>query len=208
MREVNTVTNEEEALALINHYGFVTLFPIKGTQFPNLYHAIKGTREEKFDKTWTWGYYLAQHKHLHYGKFFRKQVTLISLELFPYFFRLARQRPLGATAQRIRTYLQTHGKTSTTNLRKHLGYQKKEQKPEFFRAIEELHLAFAIAIVKRDPAPQYTNTYDLIERWIPNSFIKKAEPLTIEAAREKIITQLLTNRVITTLTNAKRYISI
>jgi hypothetical protein len=208
MHKANTVTNKAEALALINQYGFLTLFPIKGTQFPNLYHAIKGTREEKFDNTWAWGYQLAQQKQLYYGKFVRKQVTLISLELFPCFLRLARERPLGPAAQHILTYLQAHGKTSTTNLRKHLGYQKKEHKPEFLRAIEELHLAFAIAIVKRDPAPKYTNTYDLIERWIPNSLLKKAETLTVETAREKIITQLLTNDVITTSTDAKRYISI
>jgi hypothetical protein len=208
MREANTVTNKEEALTLINQYGFVTLFPIKGTQFPNLYHAIKGSREEKFDNTWIWGYHLAQHKHLHYGKFFRKQVTLISWELFPYFFRFARKNPLGPTAKRIRTHLQTHGKTSTTNLRKHLGYQKKDQKSEFLRAIEELHLAFTIAIVKRDPAPKHTNTFDLIERWIPNTHLKKAETLTVETAQERIITQQLSTGVITTTADAKRFISI
>ncbi|MFX0170251.1 MAG: hypothetical protein ACFE89_12995 [Candidatus Hodarchaeota archaeon] len=206
MREANTVTCEEEALALVNQYGFVTLFPIKGTQFPNLYHAIKGTREEKFDKTWTWGYQLAQQKHLHYGKFIRKQVTLISLELLPYFLRLARDQKLGTAAQRILAHLQTHGKTSTTNLRKHLGYQQKDQKPEFLHAIDELQLAFAVAIVKRDPYPQYTNTYDLIDRWIPTPILEQAEHLTLETAREKLITQLLTNGVITTPVDAKRYI--
>jgi len=206
MREANTVTNEEEALAFINQHGFVTLFPIKGTPFPNLYHTIKGSPDEKFDKTWTWGYQLSQQKHLHYAKFIHKQVTLISWALLPSFLRLARDQPLGPAAQRIRTHLQTHGKTSTTNLRKHLGYQHKEHKPEFLHAIEELHLAFAIAIVQRDPAPQYTNTYDLIERWIPTSHLKKAQSLTIEAARQKIITTLLTNSVITTPTDAQRYI--
>lgn len=39
MFEENTLMTEEEALRFINKYGFVTLFPIKGFSFPNLYEA-------------------------------------------------------------------------------------------------------------------------------------------------------------------------
>ncbi len=208
MRETNTVTSEDEALMLINFYGIVTLFPIKGTQFPSLYKAIKGNRDEKLNKTWTWGDNLAHTKRLHYGKFIRKQVTLTSLELFPYLLRLARERPLGPHAQRILTHLRKHGRTSTTNLRKALGYHKKEKKSEFIRAIDELQIAFAIAIVDREPAPRHTYTYDLIERWMPPALLKQAKTHPLEEAKKRIITQLLTTGVITTPNQITRYIPI
>jgi len=89
MFEENTLTTEEEALSFINKRGFATLFPIRGFSFPNLYQAIAGmNKDEKFEKAWQWADNLAQMKRVHYGKFVRKQVTLISLEMFPYFYKL------------------------------------------------------------------------------------------------------------------------
>ncbi len=206
MRETNTIASKEKALALINHYGMVTLFPIKATSFPNLYQAIKGTREIKLTRTWMWSDQLAQDKHIHYGKLIRKQVTLLSLALFPAFFRLARERPLSTTAQRLLTYLRDHGKTSTTTLRKHLGFHTKAQKPAFLRAITELQTALAIAIVERGPPPRHTYTYDLMERWMPQHLLKKARSLPLEAARDKISNQMLNTQIISTPQDAKRFI--
>lgn len=196
MREANTITSEEEALALINHYGLMTLFPVKGTQFPSLYQAITGTREAKLNNTWTWSDRLAQHKHIHYGKLVRKQVTLASLKMVPNFLCLGRRIVLGETATRILDFLRTHGKTSTTTLRKTLGFQQKEQKSQFVHAIDNLQMALAIAIVQREPAPRFTYTYDLMERWMPKPLLEQAQKTTPETAQEHIITQLLNTGII------------
>ena len=117
MFEENTLTTEEESLRFINKYGFVTLFPIKDFSFPNLYQATAGrNKDEKFEKAWQWADNLAEKKKIHYGKLVRKQVTLISLEMFPCFYKLYGERKLNKTAQRILVFLKQRGATSTTLL--------------------------------------------------------------------------------------------
>ncbi|MFX0097245.1 MAG: DNA glycosylase AlkZ-like family protein [Candidatus Hodarchaeota archaeon] len=149
---------------------------------------------------------MALNKQIHYGKLIRRQVTLVSIEMFPYFLKLGQERQLGKTAERILKYLRDSGKTSTTDLRKELGFQEKEQRREFLRAIDELQIAFAIAIVKREKAPRYTYTYDLMERWMPKSIFEKAKVITTEDAREKIISKMLENAVITKPQQSGRFI--
>ncbi len=45
------MTTLEEALRFVNKYGIVTLFPIRGLSFPNLYQATFGkSKEERFQR--------------------------------------------------------------------------------------------------------------------------------------------------------------
>ncbi|MFQ6064960.1 MAG: hypothetical protein ACE5L6_05735 [Candidatus Bathyarchaeia archaeon] len=53
MFEENALATKEEALRFINKFGLVTIFPIRGFSFPNLYQAIAGERrEERLLKVW------------------------------------------------------------------------------------------------------------------------------------------------------------
>jgi uncharacterized protein YcaQ len=208
MLEENTLTSPNQGLAFINKYGMVTLFPVKGKQFPSLYRAIQGSREEKLDRTWTWGDELAQAKRIHYGKLVHRQVTLVSLEMFPYLLRVARERQLSPTAQRMLGHLRQHGQTSTTRLREALDLAGKAQKGEFSRALDELQAAFAIAIVAREKAPKFTYTYDLMERWMPKVLLAKADSISAEAAKQRIVAKLMETTVIASPQGINQFLGI
>ena len=200
------LTSQDEAFDFINRYGVVTLFPVKGTEFPSLYNATKGSRDEKFRDAWVWADNLASGKQIHYGKLVCKQVTLVSLEMFPYFYRLSKERKLTSTARKILSFLESNGKTSTTGLRESLGFKQKEKKYEFLKAIDELQMAFAIAIVDREKPPRLTHIYDIMERWMPGSVLKRAEPIGKDVARKKIIAKLLESKAISRVEDAKRFL--
>jgi hypothetical protein len=196
MFEENIVATEDEALRFISKFGFVTLFPIKGFIFPNLYQATATENEkERFETMWQWADDLAEKKKIHYGKLIRKQVTLISLEMFPCFYKLCRKRKLGETAKKILYLLKKKGTMSTTLLKKNLSLTGKAKKYEFMNAIDELQMAFLVAIVGREKAPRMTYSYDLIERWMPIELVKRAEGLDESRAKRRIEAKLLENEV-------------
>jgi hypothetical protein len=187
----NTTNSKEEALAFINNHGIVTLFPIRGKSFPSLYAATKGNRKEKFDNAWRWADELAMGKLIHYGKLVQNQVTLVSLELFPFLYRLCRTSDLSSNAKRILGFLEKNGSASTTILRKSLGFLGSGKKVGFTKAIDESQRAFHIAVVEREKTSRMTYTYDLTERWILNALIEKAEKIDKEEARAKVVTKLM-----------------
>jgi len=203
MFEENILASIDEALKFINKYGVVTLFPIKKHAFPSLYKATKGVRHEKFDNAWTWADKLAQNKQIHYGKLIQKQVTLVSLEIFPYFYKIYSQTPLNEDAKKIHDYLEKHRATFTSDLRKNLGLEGKENKQRFANAIDQLQIAFAIAIVSREQTPKMMCTYDLMERWMPKQLLKTAQKTETSTAKEKIIKKLFENKVIANPSEAK-----
>jgi len=206
MLEENTLASPNQALAFINRCGLVTLFPVKGKQFPSLYGAVQGSREEKLERSWSWGDELAQAKRIHYGKLVHGQVTLVSLELFPYLVRVARERQLSAPAQRMLEYLRQHGQTSTTALRAAMNLVGKAQRAKFSQALDELQAAFSIAIVAREKAPKFTYSYDLMERWMPKALLAKAASFTIDAAKEKILAKLVAASVIAAPQDVKHFL--
>lgn len=204
----NTLTTKEEALGFINKFGLVTLFPIKGSTFPNLYHATAGKdKKEKFEKAWQWADSLAEQKKIHYGKLVRKQVTLISLEMFPYFYRLRGKRELGKTAQIILAFLKQRGATSTTILRDDLNLAGKAKKYEFLKAMDELQVAFSVAIVGREESRRMTYSYDLIERWMPKELLDKGEDASEKAAKERIKAKLLEGGVFSKPEDAETFLT-
>jgi hypothetical protein len=206
MFEEDTLTTIDSALGFINKYGAVTLFPIRKLAFPSLYRTTKGNRQQKFDNAWAWADKLGETKQIHYGKLVRKQVTLVSLEMFPYFYKTYSQTPLNEDAKKIHDYIKKHGATSSTNLRKNLNFWGKENKQFFVKAIDQLQTAFAIAIVEREKPPRMTYVYDLIERWMPKQFIEKAQKIETNIAKEHIIKKLLENKVITSPSEAKLFL--
>jgi hypothetical protein len=84
---------------------------------------------------------------------------------------------------------------STTLLKKNLSLTGKAKKYEFMNAIDELQMAFLVAIVGREKAPRMTYSYDLIERWMPRELVKRAEDLDESRAKRRIEAKLLENEV-------------
>ena len=204
MFEEDTLTNEHEALEYISKYGVVTLFPVRGLSFPSLYKATKGSRQEKFENAWKWADELGYKKQIYYGKLVGKQVTFFSIEMFPYFYKLYRNIPLNQTAQRILDIIKQNGPTSTTTLRKNLDLWGKEKKNEFTKAIDQLQMAFAVAIVSREKPPRQTHIYDLTENWMPKVLLQKAESTTEATAKEKVLAKMLKNQIISNPQDLKR----
>jgi len=191
----NTVTTDKEALSFVNKYGVVTLFPIRGWRFPNLYQAVVGQHKAaKLPKMWLWADSLSEKKRMHYGKLVRNQSTLLSLEMFPCFYRMYGRQKVGDTAQKILEFLKRHGATSTTILKRHLNLTGKANRSKFAKAIDELQTTFSVAIVARDKAPRMTHSYDLMERWMPE-LVEAALHSTEVSAREQITAKLLGNNV-------------
>lgn len=207
MFEEGTLTTEKEAIRFINKYGFVTLFPIRGFSFPNLYQATAGrNKDEKFEKSWQWADNLAQMKKIHYGKLVRKQVTLISLEMFPCFYKLYGKRKLSEIAQKILGFLKQRGAMSTTVLKKNLNLMGKARRYEFMKAMDELQVTFSVAIVGREESPKMTYSYDLIERWMPKDLLEKAEYINENTAKERIKAKLLKNEVFSKHEDAETFL--
>lgn len=207
MLEEDTLTSMEEALEFINKCGAVTLFPIrKLTAFPSLYRATEGNRQQKFDNAWGWADKLSENKQIHYGKLVRKQVTLVSLEMFPYFYKVYNKTPLSEATKKICEYIKMRGPTSTSDLRKNLGFAGKENKQKFVNAIDQLQMAFFIAIVGREKPPKMTHIYDLIERWMPKRLVENAQTIETKTAKEKIVEKLLENKIITNPSDAKIFL--
>lgn len=192
------IHTEEEALGFIQKHGLVTLFPVRGTKLPSLYGSTAGeSREEKFRKAWDWADNLAQQKKIFYGKLVRDQVTLISLEIFPYVYKLRHLREeMGEIAGDMLDLLRRHGATSTTKLRKQLHLMGKDRKGLFTRALNQLQLSFVITVVSREKSPKMTYTWDLVERWMPKDLIDKAIKTSRQLAKDRVASKLMKNAVI------------
>ena len=207
MSKGSALASEEEALRFINKYGIVTLFPIRGLSFPNLYQATHGKdREERFHKAWQWADALSEKKKIHYGKLVRKQVTLVSLEMFPFLYRICGRRKLSETAQRILEFLKQKGAKSTTLLKRNLNLKGKTKKHEFTKAMDELQVTFSVAIVNREETPRMTYSYDLMERWMPKDLIKKGLNINVTTAKERIKAKLLENRAFSKREDAETFL--
>lgn len=209
MQDESTINSKEKALNFINKHGFVTLFPIRGKKFPNLYQAVKGNREEKFSKAFEWADELSiKQKQIHYGKLIDGQVTLISMEMLPYFYKLYRRVKFTDTADKILAFIKQNGPTSTSDLREKLGLSGKNKKSKFVKALDELQMAFAITVVNKGKPPRHTHTWDLVRNWMPKELIKKAELINEENAKNRIVTKLLENHVISKPDDAKKFLKV
>ena len=197
LRNESTIDSKEESLDFVNKHGFVTLFPVRGKRFPNLYQATKGDREEKFNKAWGWADELSvKQRQIYYGKLIYGQVTLISMEMLPYFYKLCRKDKFTGTPEKILDFIKQNGATSTTDLRKSLGLTGKNKKNEFVKALNILQMAFAITVANKGKPPRYTHTWDLTENWVSEGLIRRAESIKEEVAKTEIVAKLLENHVI------------
>jgi hypothetical protein len=70
--------------------------------------------------------------------------------------------------------------------------------------MDQLQMAFALVIVRREKPPKMTHIYDLTENWIPETLLQKAKSTTKAAAKEKILAKMLKNRVISNPEDLKR----
>lgn len=172
----NVILSEDDALAFVEKYGCVTLFPIKNVKFPNLYQAIKGTSQYKYSKAWLFADTLALDKKVHYVKLVSNKITLMSIDMLRYFYNLYGNefKPANPIQVAILELLGEEGPKSTKEIKKVLQLTTDYESKEFGKAIGALWNNFRIAVVGKveEPVRYY---WDLIEKWYDPSILEPSD---------------------------------
>jgi len=181
----------EQARAWVNEVGFCFLWPIKGIEMPNLYHAIAGRPrpitfehgDPDMSACWGWKDGALGHKWWYYGKLLRRKATLVSLDLLPYFYVCSenygdlddyleeyRAGTLTAEARQIYEALLKHGPLDTVRLRRESWLSADRSKSRFERALVELQVGLKVLPigVARAGAWKYAFVYDIVQRHLPD----------------------------------------
>ena len=211
-RRLHTV---EEARAFVENVGFCHFWPIKGVETPNLFHAIAGRvrpvpmehDDPDISKCWGWKDQSLDKRWWYYAKFLRRRATLISLEMFPYFYALSENYGslddylqeyedglMTAEAKAIYEAILEHGPLDTVRLRREAHMSAQSAKSRFDRALVELQVGLKVMPVgvARTGAWNYAFTYELLSRWLPE-LPQRARPIKRIEARRAVVLRYLEN---------------
>ena len=200
------IQNEKEAARFVNEVGFCFLFPQPGVELPNLWEAINGQRREiphhhhdhNLHLAWRWKDTLPVKKQVFYGKLIRHKPTLVSLQMFSYFYALSdnygqledyleayQDGRMTEEAKRVYEVLIARGRSSTGVLRREAGLSSRANASRFDRAIAELQRDLKIAKcgIAEDNRWKYSYVYDLTLQWLPNEAQQGVQIANKEAMR-------------------------
>src|SRR5262249_43998140 len=158
------ISGAEEAPALIDRLGVLTLYPAS-PEVPNLYHAYVGDPDAKTEAKWDspsgtvygWRWTLGRNEAAFYAVLVRKRPTFVSWQTLPAALRLFADLRMpdelydlgviSASAYRIAQALEESGGVlSTGALRDVAGFATgREQRNAYLKAIEELDTRLLLA---------------------------------------------------------------
>jgi hypothetical protein len=158
------ISGDEEAPALIDQVGIITLYPVS-SEIPNLYHAYMGDPNAKTEAKWdspsgivySWRWTLGRKEAGFYGVLVRKRPTFVSWRLLPAALRLFADLRMpdelydsgviSSAAYRITQALEAAGGALTTGeLRAAAGFPAgREQRAAYLKALEELDTRLLLA---------------------------------------------------------------
>jgi len=213
-RRLHTV---EEARAFVEEVGFCHLWPIKGAELPNLFHAIAGRErpvpmehdDADIGKCWGWKDESLDKKWWYYGKLLRRRATLISLGLLPYFYALSENYGdlndyleeyeagmMTAEAKAIYEALLEHGPLDTVRLRREAHMSAESAKARFERTLTELQVGLKVLPVgvAEAGAWKYAFTYEILQRHLPE-LPEQARQIGRGEARRVLVARYLDNVV-------------
>jgi len=214
------VTAVEEARAFVEQVGFCHFWPIKGTELPNLFHAIAGRvrsvpnehDDPDISKCWGWKDQSLDQKWWYYGKLIKRRATLVSLAELPYFYALSenfgdledylqeyRDGRLSAEARAIYEALLEHGPLDTVRLRREARLSATSAKSRFDRALVELQAGLKVLPVgiAEAGAWRYAVVSALLPRWFPE-LAEKSRNIGRGEARQHLLLRYLDNVVAAT----------
>jgi len=179
----------EQAVEFVNERGFIFFWPVKGTPFPNLWHAVAGERPVADDHddpghiSWNWKDSLLDKRVWYYGRILKKKNTIVSLEAIPYFYALSpnygepeddfrdqyEQGLLPLEARLIFDALLKNGPLDTISLRKEAHLMGSASQSPFNRALNMLQEQLKVlpVAVSEAGAWGYAFVYDLTHRYYP-----------------------------------------
>ena len=203
------VTSPKAALDFINARGFVYFWPIKGIDMPSLWTAVAGNRvvADKHDDpghiTGGWKDRALGKKTWYYAKILRKEATMISLEVAPYFYALSEnfgspdedyllayeEGRLPQSAKQVYEVLLNEGALNTIDLRRAAKLTNAKES-EFNKALELLQADFKILPIGVSDAGawKYSFIYEIVPRHYPD-LPERARVIGEREARTKL-TQL------------------
>lgn len=214
------VGTEAAAREFIDEVGFCLLFPAPGVALPSLWGAIDGRarplprhhHDPTLHLAWLWKDSLPSQKLVFYGKLLKGKPTLISLDLFPYFYALSdnygepddylesyRSGQMSQEARRIYEVLLEQGPCDTGRLRREAGLWGHQNSARFDRALAELQRSLRIAKCGISQANRwkYAYVYDLLVRWLPEE-ARRGVALGQREAVKVIMAKYLESAVVAT----------
>ncbi|RQW10466.1 hypothetical protein EH222_02340 [candidate division KSB1 bacterium] len=199
----------DDAEHFVNETGFCFAFKMQKSELPCMWHAAAGERDPDYPVhvqhdpyiglVWDAKDALAAQKKAYYGKALKKRPTFISLDFFPSFYRLRKQKDghdyivdymrgrLSQDARRIMDALTERSPLVTSDLKLASAMAHPHKRAAFDRAMAELQSKLYIVKIAEFYDP-FTFLWDLLERRFADE-IAAAKHLTEDAAREKIVTR-------------------
>jgi len=205
----------EEAQAFVNEVGFCFLWPIKGIELPNLFHAIAGRKrpvpnahdDPDLSRCWGWKDRSLDKRWWYYGKMLRRRATFVSLDLLPTFYALSenlgdlydydeeyRAGAMTSEAKQVYEALLKHGPLDTVRLRREARMAAEQAKSRFERALVELQVGLKVLPigVAQAGAWRYAFIYEIVQRHFPDLPVQ-ARPIKRSVARRDIVLRYLDN---------------
>jgi hypothetical protein len=205
------IAGDDEAPALIDQLGIITLYPAS-TEIPNLYHAYMGDPTAKTEATWdspsgivySWRWTLGRKEAGFYAMLARKRPTFVSWRLLPATLRLIADLRMpdelydlgviSSAAYRITQALEAAGGALTTGeLRAAAGFPAgREQRTAYLKAVEELDTRLLLA---KFFTPGGDDAHHALLYLRYRDYVDAAERLTREEALDLVLRTYLPNAV-------------
>ena len=209
----------KDARAFVEEVGCCHFWPIKGVETPNLFHAIAGRErpvpmehgDPDISKCWGWKDDSLDKRWWYYGKFLRRRATLVSFEMFPYFYALSENYGslddylqeyedglMTAEARAIYEALLEHGPLDTVQLRREARMSADSAKSRFERGLVELQVGLKVLPigVAEAGAWNYAFVYEILQRHFPD-LPGQARPIGRGDARRVLVQRYIDNVVAT-----------
>lgn len=203
--QVRTIAQAEH---FINAVGFCFAFKAVRSELPCLWHAAAGERQPAYPLhvqhdpyvglVWEAKDQLAAAKKAYYGKALKKRPTFISLDFFPYFYKLTVERRggdyladyqrggLSRDAKRILEALLDRSPQITAELKAAAAMSSPNKRAAFDAAMAELQSRMYVVKIGEFYEP-FTFLWDLAERRFAEE-ITRTNEITLAEARAKILT--------------------
>ena len=201
------LSTPDQARRFVDARGFIYFWPIKGIDLPSLWTAVAGERpvadqhDDPGHVTWGWKDGALDKKIWYYGKILRRNATMISLEVAPYFYALSEnygspeedyliayhEGRLTQSAKQIYETLLENGALNTIDLRR-LAKLANAKESEFNKGLEQLQSDFKILPigVSEAGAWRYSHIYEIVTRHFPD-LPEQARTISESQARTKLL---------------------
>ena len=198
------VTTVAEAVQFVDEVGFAFLWPIKGIEAPNLFHAIAGQVRDvpmahddpDLSRCWSWKDQSLGGERWYYAKLLRRKATMVAPRLWGAFYALTHnygdledymERVLdGVMTHEARTIYETlldGGAMDTITLRRTAGMGASSSKSRFERGLVELQIDMKALPVRvaEEGSWRYSFVYDIPMRHYPDLVDRARQFSTAEA---------------------------